>query len=56
MIEVRVYDLPTLNIESNIHSVEEKFCELNSRYRNGEKLDEVEISWFDCANTWLSLI
>ena len=55
MCDVYVYELPVLNTESNIVSVESKFCELNSRYRNGEPLDEVEITWLDSANTWLIL-
>ena len=53
---VRVYDLPAISEDSNFHQIEEKFCDLNSRYRNGERLDEVEITWLDSANTWLSLM
>lgn len=55
-MDVQVFDLPTLTENTSIHDVEIKFCEMSSRYRNGDGLDEVEITWFDSANTWLSLI
>lgn len=54
VINIEIFDLPTLN--SSVHKIEEKFCELNKRYRNGEALDEVEITWLDQANTFLQTL
>lgn len=51
MFDIKVYNLPTK--EDNVFIIERKYCELYSRYRNGEVLDEVEINWMDNANTWL---
>jgi len=50
-MELRVFNLPT--IEDDLFVIERTWCELNSRRRNGEALDEVEITWMDAANTWL---
>jgi hypothetical protein len=51
VFEVRVFDLPTLNDRFEV--IEDKFCELTSKYRNGERLDRVELDWMDSANSWL---
>jgi len=52
-MDYRVFELPTAN--SGIREIESRWCELNTKVRNGEKLDEVEINWMDTANTWLSV-
>lgn len=51
-MDYRIFELPTAN--SNISDIESHWCELNTKRRNGEKLDEVEMNWMDTANTWLS--
>ena len=53
-MEVRVYNFPTLR-DGRI-AVEEMFCELNSRYRNGEVLDPEILDWMDTANNWLTAV
>ena len=50
-MEFRVFDLPTENADRNV--IEQRWCEINARIRNGDELDRVELDWFDTANTWL---
>lgn len=50
-MNVTLFTLPTP--KDDIRVIERTWCELNTRLRNGEKLDEVEINWMDTANTWL---
>lgn len=51
MTDYRVFELPTANDDTFV--IERTWCELNTRLRNGDSLDEVEINWMDTANTWL---
>lgn len=51
MTDFRVFELPTANDDTFV--IERTWCELNTRLRNGDNLDEVEINWMDTANTWL---
>ena len=50
-MDLRVFNLPTVNDDYFV--IERMWCEFNSRVRNGESLDEVEITWMDTANNWL---
>ena len=50
-MNVEVYKFPTLT-DGRI-AVEEKYCELINKYRNGESLDPEVIDWMDSANNWL---
>jgi len=50
-MQVEMFSLPTLN--DGVMVVEQKFCEVFSAYRNGEKLDPEVLDWMDTANTWL---
>ena len=52
MIDVQVYSFPTK--ESSAREIEQRYCELHSKYRDGEKLDEIEFDWMNSANNWLS--
>jgi len=52
-MDFRIFSLPTEDDDRNL--IESRWCELNTRRRNGEKLDEVEINWMDTANNWLSV-
>ena len=52
MVDVRIFDLPTRR--DSLIDIERRWCELNTRLRAGERLDEVEIDWMDTANTWLT--
>jgi len=52
IMELRIFDLPTPNDDTNI--IERRWCELNTKFRNGDELDEVEINWMDSANNWLT--
>jgi len=50
-MDVEMYTFPTLT-DGRI-AVEEKYCELINKYRNGEAMDPVVIDWMDTANNWL---
>lgn len=50
-MEFRVFELPTITDDRD--DIERLWCEINARIRNGERVDEVELDWFDTANTWL---
>ena len=51
MTDYRVFELPTVNDDTFV--IGRTWCALNTRLRNGDSLDEVEINWMDSANTWL---
>lgn len=53
-MDIRVFDLPTLNDDFTV--IERRYNELESKFRNGEKLDDVEIDWMNTANTWLMTV
>lgn len=50
-MDIRCFSLPTINDDYRV--IERTFCELNTKLRNGDDLDEVELNWMDTANTWL---
>ena len=50
-MDVRIFDLPRETDDKA--KIEKVYCDLAKRYRNGEELDEVEITWMDTANNWL---
>lgn len=50
-MDFRIFSLPTER--DDIRVIESRWCELNTKLRNGEKLDEVELNWMDTANNWL---
>ena len=50
-MEFRIFDLPTQRDDTR--AIESRWCELNTKLRNGEQLDEVELNWMDTANNWL---
>jgi hypothetical protein len=52
IMELRIFDLPTPKDDTII--IERRWCELNTKFRNGDTLDEVEINWMDSANSWLT--
>lgn len=51
-MEVKLYKFPFLTI-NNIGQIENKLYELESKYRQGEKLEDEELTWMDLANTWV---
>lgn len=51
-MEIIVHKFPTLN--EGLIKVEETFCDMLNKYRNGETLDTEELDWFDWANNVLS--
>lgn len=53
-MDVNVYNLPLK--DDNVAKIERVYCDLHRRYKNGEELDEVEMTWMDTANTWLMSI
>jgi len=50
-MDVATYTLPTM--ANGAAAVELKYCEIYSKYRNGEPLDPEVLDWMDTANTWL---
>lgn len=52
MSDYKVYTLPVPS-EDNIKAVESLILELQRKYREGSKLDDVELTWLDQANNWL---
>ena len=50
-MEFRIFSLPTER--DDIRIIESRWCELNTKLRNGEQLDDVELNWMDTANNWL---
>lgn len=55
MTEIKLYKFPEFDI-CKIVEVEKFVYELEQKYRHGETLDEVELTWMDTANTWLMTI
>lgn len=53
-MEIEVYNFPTL-ADGRI-AVEEKYCELVNKYRNGESLKPEALDWMDAANNWLMTV
>lgn len=51
-MSVTVYHLVSLE-EKNSRNVERLVLDLQRKYREGIKLDSVELDWIDQANTWL---
>jgi hypothetical protein len=51
-MDIQVFSFPTLR--DGQHAVEEHYCLLVNKYRNGETLDTEELDWMDSANTWLA--
>lgn len=47
-MEINVYTFPPLS--GDLVSVENTFCELYNKYRNGEALAPEAIDWMDSAN------
>ena len=47
-MEINVYTFPPLS--GDLVSVENTFCDLYNRYRNGEALAPEAIDWMDSAN------
>ena len=50
-MDYRIFQLPTP--KDDVLMIERAWCELNTRLRNGDELDDVELNWMDTANTWL---
>lgn len=50
-MDIQIFSFPTLNDGRLV--VEEVYCDLVNKYRNGEVLDVEELDWMDSANTWL---
>jgi hypothetical protein len=51
-MEVKLYKFPFLTI-NNIGQIEKKLYELEAKYRQGDKLEDEELTWMDLANTWV---
>lgn len=52
MKSTSVYHLVPLE-EKNVVQVEKLLSDLEKKYREGIKLDHVELDWMDTANNWL---
>lgn len=50
-MNIQVYNLPTIN--DGIFAIEQKYCEILSKKRSGEKLSIEVLDWFDFANNIL---
>lgn len=50
-MEIEFHSFPTMN--DGRKRVEELYCILINKYRNGDSLDEETLDWLDSANTWL---
>ena len=46
------YKFPEL-VDGNFRIIEEQYCELKKRYRDGLELQPEELDWMDTANSWL---
>lgn len=53
-MDIRVFDLPTIN--DDLRVIENRYNELDFKYRCGDSLDDVEIDWMNTANTWLTVV
>lgn len=50
-MNIQVFELPTR--DDDMFVIERRLNELESRFRNGDQLDVIELDWMDTANTWL---
>lgn len=50
-MNIILHDLP--NINAGVQKIETVYCEIYTKYRNGDKLDIEVLDWLDTANTWL---
>jgi hypothetical protein len=50
-MDIQVFSFPILS--DGVTAVEEAYCGLLNKYRQGEVLDTEELDWMDSANTWL---
>ncbi len=50
-MQIEIFSLPTMN--DGVSAVEQTFCQIYTKYRNGETLDPEVLDWMDSANTWL---
>jgi len=50
-MDIQVFSFPTIN--DGVTAVEEVYCSLVNKYRNGDTLKLEELDWMDSANTWL---
>lgn len=50
-MDIQVFTLPPLT--SDKFMVEELYCDLVNKYRNGETLNAEELDWMDSANVHL---
>lgn len=50
-MNVDMFSLPTMN--DGVSVVEQTFCQIYTKYRNGETLQPEVLDWMDSANTWL---
>jgi len=50
-MDIQVFSFPT--IDDGVTAVEEVYCDLVNKYRNGDTLMLEELDWMDSANTWL---
>ena len=50
-MDIQVFSFPTL--KDDTHAVEQLYCELLNKYRNGEVLDTEELDWMDSAHVQL---
>ena len=50
-MDIQVFSFPTIN--DDVTAVEEVYCSLVNKYRNGDSLMLEELDWMDSANTWL---
>jgi hypothetical protein len=50
-VDVSVYDFPTER--DGPHQIEQAYCDLLCKYRNGETLPPEAIDWMDFANNFL---
>lgn len=51
VMQIEIFSLPTMN--DGVSAVEQTFCQIYTKYRNGETLDPEVLDWMDSANTWL---
>ena len=55
MSNFRIYNFPSFEI-NNAKPIEILVLNLQKRYREGESLDDVELTWLDQANNWLDAV
>lgn len=50
-MNVEVFSFPKL--DGDRETVEQEYCKLAIKYRNGENLKPEVLDWMDAANNWL---